>query len=436
MTVEAAVLWDVVEEHLDEATFLLQSWRTAVRSPRSSLTLLQKTVEPRLLAHLDALAVGGPPVADALLWPALGEESEAKAPAVAAIGSALLLGGDAADRDRVVDALRTTELASVRAGLIQAFEITPRTDVDEPLKMALYATDAPATHAALLEVLAARRVDPGPIVTALLGRPDPEIARAALRATAASPDRTRHRNTVEALLSHDDPGVRGAALRTGLIWNLNAAWQACVRGARAGQSEAMLFLAMLGDRRELPVLFDSLRAPDQRKSALYALGFSGRVEAVDACLPHLADEDPRVAKLAVEAIASVTGLPLYDPPFVLPPSDDEDGELPPLEEDLAIDLTPRPIDELPRPNAAEIGKWWSDRRPQLAAGQRYLRGLLLSPASAEIAFSEGPLRRVGAIASEIAVRTGGRLQLPALRLARAKPALPADLVFQRDPGWI
>ncbi|HEX3904694.1 MAG TPA: hypothetical protein VH853_17800, partial [Polyangia bacterium] len=139
MTVEAAVLWDVFEEHLDEATFLLQSWRTAVRSPRTSLTLLQKTVEPRLLAHLDALAVGGPPVADALLWPALGKESEAKAPAVAAIGSALLLGDDAAERDRVVDALRTTELAMVRAGLIQAFEISPRADVDEPLKMALYA---------------------------------------------------------------------------------------------------------------------------------------------------------------------------------------------------------------------------------------------------------------------------------------------------------
>ena len=436
MTVEAAVLWDVVEEHLDEATFLLRSWRTAVRSPRTSLTLLQKTVEPRLLAHLDALAVGGPPVADALLWPALGEESEAKSAAVAAIGSALLLGGDVAERDRVVAALGTTKLAPVRAGLIQAFELTPRTDVDEPLKMALYATDAPATHAALLEVLAARRVDPGPILTALLGRPDPEIAGAALRAAAASPDRARHRNTVEAMLSHADPGVRGAALRTGLTWNLNAAWQSCMKGARAGQSEAMLFLAMLGDRRELPVLFDALRAPEQRKSALYALGFSGRIEAVDACLPHLADEDPRVARLAVEAIAAVTGLPLYDPPFVLLPGDDEDGELPPLEEDLAIDLTPKPIDELPRPNAAEIGKWWSGRRPQLAAGHRYLRGLLLSPASVELAFSEGPLRRVGAIASEIAVRTGGRVQLPALRLARAKPTPPADLVFQRDPGWI
>ena len=137
----------------------------------------------------------------------------------------------------------------------------------------------------------------------------------------------------------------------------------------------------------------------------------------------------------MEAFAAGTGLPLYEPPFALPP-DDEDAELPPLEEDLAIDLAPKPIDELPRPNAAEIGKWWADRRPRLAASQRYLQGLVLAPASVEIAFAEGPLRRVGALASEIAVRTGGRIQPPALRLGRPKPALPADIVFQREPRWI
>jgi uncharacterized protein (TIGR02270 family) len=435
MTAEALVLWDIVEEHLDEAAFLLQSWRAAARSPRSSLTLLQKTIEPRLLAHLDGLAAGGAAVADKLLWPALGEESEAEPAVVAAAGLALLAVADAAARDRVVEALHASKLAAVRTGLGQAFEVTARADIDEPLKTALYACDDGPAHVALLEVLAARSVDPGPILGALLGRDDPTLLRAALRAAASSPDRTRHRNAVEGLLAHADPGVRGAALRTGLIWNLGAAWKACLALARAGLPEAMLFLGLLGDKRDLPVRFDALRSPEQRKAALYALGFSGRVDAIDACLPHLGDADPRVAKLAVEAVAATTGLPLYDPPFVAPPPEDE-GDLPPLEEDLAIDLTPRPIDELPLPNADEIGKWWSARRGQLAAGQRYLRGLLLSPAAVEIAFAEGPLRRVGPVASEIAVRSGGRVQLPALRLERSKPALPADLAFQREPGWI
>jgi uncharacterized protein (TIGR02270 family) len=319
--------------------------------------------------------------------------------------------------------------------LIQAFEITSRADVDEPLKMALYASDAPVTQIALLEVLGARRIDPGPILRPLLERPQPEMIRAALRAAAASSDRAHHRNAVEGLLSHADPGVRAAALRTGLVWNLAAAWHACLKEARAGLSEAMLFLALLGDRRDLVALYDALRAPELRMAALYALGYAGRLDTIDACLPYLTDGDPHVTKLAVEAFAAATGLSLYEPPFALAP-DDGGAELPPLAEDLAIDLAPKPIDELPRPNAAEIGKWWADRRPRLTASARYLQGLVIAPASVEIAFAEGPLRRVGALASEIAVRTGGRVQLPALRLGQPRAELPTDIVFQREPRWI
>ena len=179
----------------------------------------------------------------------------------------------------------------------------------------------------------------------------------------------------------------------------------------------MLFLAMLGDARDLMTLFDALRSPEHRKGALSALGFSGRIEAVDACLPHLEDADPHVAKLAVEAIAAITGLPIYDHPFAIA-GDKKGGDPPPLEEDLAIDLHPKPLDQLPKPNATEIAKWWSERHSKFAAGQRYLRGLLLSPASAQMALADGPLRRASALATEIAIRTGGAVQLPALRLAR------------------
>jgi hypothetical protein len=135
MGVEASVLWDIVEEHLDEAAFLLQSWLAAARSPRTSLAALQKTIESRLIAHLDGLAVAGTVVSDRLLWPALADKSKARASVVASAGAALLLDPDAATCDRVVEALRTTGRPAVRAGLIQAFEITSRADVDEPLKI-------------------------------------------------------------------------------------------------------------------------------------------------------------------------------------------------------------------------------------------------------------------------------------------------------------
>jgi uncharacterized protein (TIGR02270 family) len=435
MTSEAAVLWDVVEEHLDEATFLLNLWLGAARSPRVSLTQLQKNAEPRLIAHLDGLALGGEAVADQRLWPMFEKKAKAKMPRVAAAASALLLDPSTTIRDRLLEILRTTEAPAVRDGLARAFEVTARNDVDEPLRMTLYATEGAATQAVLLSVLAARRVDPGPIVATLLAKEDPDLLRAALTAAAASEDRARHRNLVETHLSHDLPAIRGAALRTGLIWNLRAAWQACFTEARAGRSEAMLFLAMLGDARDLSTLLDALGSDERRKAALFALGFSGRVEALDACLPFLDHADPHVAKLAIEAVAGITGLPLYDQPFVQA-AEDDDGELPPLEEDLAIDLTPKPLDELPRPNAAEVRKWSSGRRASFAAGQRYLRGLLVSAASAELALADGPLRRSGALACEIAIRSGGRVKVPALHLAYPRPALSAELALHRQPGWL
>jgi uncharacterized protein (TIGR02270 family) len=435
MTVEASVLWDVVEEHLDEATFLLQSWRTAVRSPRATLAGLKRTVEPRLLAQLDGLALGGREVAERLLWPLFDKESEAKAPKVAAAAAALLLDPDLALRDRLVETLGTTEVAPVRQGLAEAFELSARADIDEPLRVALYATDAAPAQIALLSVLAARRVDPGPILATLLARPEPDLLEAALRAATAAADRGRCRDRVETSLAHESPAVRAAALRTGLVWSLRAAWQTCLQGARDGLAEPMLFLALLGDKRDLATLIDALRIKERRLAALFALGFSGRVEAVEACLALVTDADPNAAKLAVEAIAAVTGLPLYEPSFVAPPEEEAD-EPPPLEEDLTIDLTPKPIDELPRPDGAAVTKWWSERRSSFDAGRRYLRGMLLSSQAAELSLAEGPLRRAGVLATEIAIRSGGRVLLPALRVDQPKATVPADLALHREPGWL
>jgi len=435
MTVEAAVLWDVVEEHLDEATFLLGRWRAAARSPRVTLAGLKRTVEPRLLAHLDGLAVGGSELAERLLWPLFDKGSKAKAPRAAAAAAALLLDPDLAIRDRLVETLCTTEVAPVRQGLAEAFEVSGRADIDEPLRLALYATAEIPAQIALLSVLGARRVDPGPILATLLARPEPELLEAALRAATAAADRGLCRDHVETSLAHEIPAVRAAALRTGLVWNLRAAWQTCLQGARDGLSKPMLYLALLGDKRDLATLLDALRTPERRLAALFALGFSGRVEAVEACLPLVADADPNTAKLAVEAIAAVTGLPLYQPSFVAPPEEEAD-EPPPLEEDLTIDLTPKPIDELPRPNGAAVTKWWSERRSRFDAGRRYLRGMLLSSQAAELALAEGPLRRAGVLATELAIRSGGRALLPALRVDQPKATIPADVALHREPGWL
>src|SRR6186713_3314527 len=65
------ILWDIYEEHLDEAAFLLTQWEDAMKSAVYALPDVIVGPEERLAAHLDALVVGGKPVAEKLLFPAL-----------------------------------------------------------------------------------------------------------------------------------------------------------------------------------------------------------------------------------------------------------------------------------------------------------------------------------------------------------------------------
>lgn len=58
-TADGVTLWDVVEEHIEEATFLYEVRQVSLTAPQSSLDQIRLGSEARLLAHLDALVVGG-----------------------------------------------------------------------------------------------------------------------------------------------------------------------------------------------------------------------------------------------------------------------------------------------------------------------------------------------------------------------------------------
>src|SRR6267142_1727129 len=79
------ILWDVVEEHFNEAEFLFEQWERALHSPKYNLTELGATLERRLAAHLDGLVVGGRPVAKRTLEPELENASEPNRTIVAAL---------------------------------------------------------------------------------------------------------------------------------------------------------------------------------------------------------------------------------------------------------------------------------------------------------------------------------------------------------------
>jgi hypothetical protein len=121
----------------------------------------------------------------------------------------------------------------------------------------------------------------------------------------------------------------------------------------------------------------------------------------------------------------------------MPHYDDDDGELPPLAVDLGRDLMPAPTDALAAPAAAHIRQWWVERRSSFVSNRRYLRGEALSLASLRAALAEGPLRRSGPIACEVAIRSAGATQLEALRIGCPRPALPREIdgALHRQPRW-
>jgi hypothetical protein len=65
---------EIFQDLLDDAAFLWTQREQGLAAPDLKLQELMEGCEGRLLAHLDALVLGGDPVAEALLLPALASE--------------------------------------------------------------------------------------------------------------------------------------------------------------------------------------------------------------------------------------------------------------------------------------------------------------------------------------------------------------------------
>src|SRR5689334_10865209 len=70
------LIWDIQEEHVDEAEFLLEMHASCMDSPKFTLAQVQAGPERRLLARIDALLVGGQSVIERLLLPILAAPDE------------------------------------------------------------------------------------------------------------------------------------------------------------------------------------------------------------------------------------------------------------------------------------------------------------------------------------------------------------------------
>ncbi|MCA9655736.1 MAG: hypothetical protein H6712_06215 [Myxococcales bacterium] len=528
---EEQILWDVVEEHLDEAEFLVEQWQSARRSASYTLAEIVAGPEARLEAHVDGLQSSGPLALERVAWPVL-EDGAEPPERVAAAALALLDGGDlrvlevldalGADQAREVERggsgarlevlappeppepiedvddglppewvastpeqraqrreadledieqqlamvdddderarlqglrLVLAEEASADAeelaepeveveadggaaieaepepdprieGLALALALASHPQLDDQLRARAAKADGPSL-ALLLGVCADRGLHPGPALERGLLHDEPAVVQAALRA-AAFGERTRLLAAVETHLLHRSPAVRLAALDTAILWGSRAAWELIGRAYGAPNAGPVrVWIACLGDDRHAQALVPLLDDEALRHDVLWALGFSGRVPAVEACLRWLDDDDQTTRRLAGEAVAAIVGLDPEDDTLWEQDGGTDllsrgiEGDGPEEDEDeLDADLREAPEDELPLPNAEAIRERWGRLRGGFVAGQRYILGKPVGREGLGWALPMLSCRRVDVVARELVARSHGVGRWPERVLAR------------------
>jgi uncharacterized protein (TIGR02270 family) len=427
----------VVEEHFDEAAFYFERWEACLDSPRYTLDELQVGPEESLFAHLDGLLAAGDEARRKLLWPAVESTHRKVDPSMVTAASLALLRPEAfSDQpiERLLWILSTAAERSRRA-IGRALGLAEHPAIDEQIRTALVeARDARATtQAALLAIADDRNIDPDAVITRYLRSDNENTLRAALLAVRHVSSPALYGSFVEDLLDFSSMAVRAAALETAVLWKLPSALPACLRMAGNCEPQALLMAALLGGESSVQCIRQALRDEPSRAASLWALGFCGRVEAVEGCLPHLDDPDATVARLAGEAFSAITGLDLDREPYCLPEPDDDEPHFPLTEldtgahvpvptarawpEDPAVmsedvktcaDFVLLGTADLPLPNAAMIRQWWHANRPRFQSDVRYCAGQPWLPCSPPAMLERLSMRRRHAVLFALAVHSGGR----------------------------
>lgn len=356
------ILWDVIEEHLDEAEFLFERWNRALFRPAVDLNKLASNFEPRLFAHIDALLIGGIEVAQRVLLPELYAAKDPFRVTVAAL--ALLSNPQGSWIDEVTRAAQQAQ-GPAQSALVRALVLTDCAQLDSKLQNQFH--ESP-DDSVLLEILTGRGLDPGIPLRHCLESSDPQLVLVARKAVQ-----------------------------------------------RFGRRE-LYYLAEIGttsdSAQEYRELKGQLESPGTIESALWRLGFCGTVEAGDLCASYLQSANLRLAKLAADSISWIGGLNLSDRQFQLSSKDAAEPETssPPdfRDDDPGANLELDGVDDIPLPNAKAIAQWWRENRARLAGYRRCLLGQPFSVLAVKHALESGPLWRRHPLALELSVQTGGR----------------------------
>jgi uncharacterized protein (TIGR02270 family) len=396
---------DVLTEHFREAAFLWSQWERALRSTDFDLSEAA-ALEERLLAHLDGLVLGGELVASELLLPAL-ETDEAEQ--ISAAAFALLDANREREREEALAVFDEGD-ALQRDAVGRALGLCEQEGLEAALRKRLTA-DEVAVRVAAYQVLAFRGAAPAETRVEWLYRDEATQVIAALEDPRPLPQDIVQ-TVLPQLLVDPRPGVRAAAITSGLISGARAAWRACRKVAEEGgegRSQCLMALALGGEVQDTEWLVGLLSQEKLRAEVLWALGFTGQCLAAEACLDWM--EEEAVAPLAGEAFSAITGLKL-EGKYRKPPPAKEEGLIPLEEEELDASLVPGPEASLPLPRPGAVEGWWLKAGKDFERGARYVRGKKVGGAGEFVeALRHEPMRRQPVHALELAIRSRGALGL-------------------------
>lgn len=390
------MMWDIYEEHLDEAGWLWAEWESSLDSPVYSITDVAVGPEERLRAHLDGLVLGGARVAEKLLVPALTGDDPGT---VAAAAWALAQSEHADHQDKVIDALMVG--GPTATAVARALRLAPRADISRLIPR--WGEASPTLRGHIIDIFAPREPDwVRQRVQAALLSGKLALVSAGLRAVRSLRDEV-FRDHVQLSMQLDDPQGLRAALSAGLCLGLKVSWEVCRMAAEAKDDSCRFALGLLAssaDPSDRAAVRAKLADPMVASHALWALGFSGDLEAADLMVEAL----DRHGKVAGESLSAVTGL-VVDGPFRKP--GESHG---PDEDEVALDDPPptvRPEDALPEPQVDAIRKWWAQEREHFKPGLRYLYGHPRTPELLSTALLFAPTWRRDIFALELADSRAG-----------------------------
>jgi uncharacterized protein (TIGR02270 family) len=440
---DGLLLWDVIEEHLDEASFCLSHADRVLDDPLLTLADLERSWEPRWIAHVDGLVVGGDRVRDQLLIPALeGGESER----VTACSIALLASGE---RERVVSGVRTGD-AEVRGGIARGCALRPDAGLSGVVRERLGSAASAEERAGLLELLAALQVGTPDIVRYLCGE-EAIVRGAAVRVAPYCEPGVDVVRELERLLADGAPELIEpaaiAALTLGSTTAFSVFERRVVDAAGSVSRTGLALLAALGGPVQHARVIDMLAEASLTAPALFALGYSGNLDAVPALLERAKGSDARLARLSLQSLAMILGIDPGDEALAVPAQEEVSGPsdgAPSVEEDVVepdAEFSPLREDELPRVDPERLGARVASIQSGLDGAHRYLAGQRYGDAAVYDVLEQRPLGWRHVWATVVLIATGGqgridtrarsrqqREQLAALR-ARPTPAGP------RFPMW-